>query len=356
MASDLPPGLSGWRRAACLGCDRRVVQARDGCVILVGTRNASYLLTWGESPSLGHATDRDHLPDESIFLLGVAHGECLGRARTRLEEGCVRLPDDLPVVSMDPDPDLLSAPYTLHLPAQPDRCPFCDAATELTREHVLPAWYLRDALISRAGFPGEGVARPTALIVPVCRNCNNTWMSVLENDTKPILTLMMTAATGRCSPIHLTSLDQDRLAAWAVKTAYLIDAHQQPSVPSGFLQEFSLQRRPNESTMVWIASYVPEIMDRFDKRTLDLPGAAGPTRNSPNGFLVTFTIGNVLFQVMGHFNGGQARVRDGRHQYAPALFRIWPAPGSDLRWPPMRYFGRASWDGLTESIGGVPTN
>jgi hypothetical protein len=45
---------------------------------------------------------------------------------------------------------------------------------------------------------------------------------------------MADAATRGNPPIELTATDQTRLATWAVKTAYLIDAYQAPVVPRGF--------------------------------------------------------------------------------------------------------------------------
>jgi hypothetical protein len=93
---------------------------------------------------------------------------------------------------------------------------------------------------------------------------------------------------------------------------------------------------------VWVAGYTPDVAARAEKRALDFLSRGGPTRISPNGFVVTFTIFNVLFQVAGHFNGGTAVVRDGRSQYDAALFRIWPTPSTDFTWPPVVGFSRTS--------------
>jgi hypothetical protein len=138
---------------------------------------------------------------------------------------------------------------------------------------------------------------------------------------------------------------------WAVKTAYLIDAYQAPVIPRGFLHELALQRVPNAWTVVWVGGYTPDVALRAHRRTLDFPITTGePTNNSPNAFVITFTILNVLFQVVGHFNGGTWSLRDDRRQYDEALFQIWPAAAPELSWPPRLGFSRMSWDDLVASI------
>ena len=59
--------------------------------------------------------------------------------------------------------------------------------------------------------------------------------------------------------------------------------------------------------MVWVAGYTPRDAARAHKRAMDFLMKNGErTTNSPNGFVVAFKILNVLFQVVGHFNGRQA--------------------------------------------------
>jgi len=347
----MPGGMPGWKRAACLGCGRRIVQARHGWVGIGGTRTGSYVLTWGAEPLLARATDPDRVPDEPLYLLGVAHHGCVERARARLETGTAVLAEGLPILDVEQGAHLPEVGYRLHLPLRSNACPFCDSSTDLTDEHVWPRWYSKELQERGATPAGDNVRRGRIdLTVPVCGTCNNTWMSVLETDTSPLLTDMMRAGMGESGPIRITFEQQARLATWAVKTAYLLDVQRQPTVPRGFLNEFALQRAPNESTIVWVAGYTPDVAARSAKRALDFQFRGGPTRNSPNGFVVTFTIFNVLFQVVGHFNGGPAVMSGVRRRYESALFRIWPAPGADLIWPPSVAFSRISWDDLTASI------
>ena len=189
------------------------------------------------------------------------------------------------------------------------------------------------------------------ITVPVCRSCNNTWLSQLENDTKPLLISITDAALRGIPPLSLTPADQRVLATWAVKTAYLIDAYQRPIIPRGFIHELALQRVVNDWTWVYLAGYTADTAARAERRSRDFRLRDGePTKNSPNGFVVTFAILNILFQVVGHFNGGDTELQDSRHQYDACLFRIWPASATALPWPPALGFSRKSWDDLVASI------
>ena len=144
LVGRVPPGIPGWRNAPCLGCGRKVIQSRDGWVTVGGTRSGSYLIVWGVTPLLSHSTDPSRVPDEKLFMLGVAHRGCIDKARYRLENGSVILPDDLPDLEIEMGDQVPRAPYTLDKPAEVDACPFCDSRIGLTREHVWPTWYSRE--------------------------------------------------------------------------------------------------------------------------------------------------------------------------------------------------------------------
>src|SRR4051812_20705575 len=110
-------------------------------------------------------------------------------------------------------------------------CMFC-GQNKRSREHVWPRW-LSKALPSGVptDFQSMSYDRANNLIgtrpfqvrhdieekvrVP-CEQCNNGWMSVLENEVKPVLTPMM-----RNEPVNLDRHDMDVLATWAVKTAFM---------------------------------------------------------------------------------------------------------------------------------------
>ena len=74
--------------------------------------------------------------------------------------------------------------------------------------------------------------------------------------------------------------------------------------------------------MVWVAGYTPRDAARAHKRAMDFLMKNGEiSTNSPNGFVVTFTIFNVLFQVVGHFNGGPATLMTAGRSTVRPCFR-----------------------------------
>lgn len=329
-----------------------MVQRRDGWVTVGGTRNGTYLVYWGDTPRLCYATDPANFPAGQVFMLGVAHKNCIGKARLRIQSGDVHLPDELPDLLLEQGTHIRLPPHTLDRPTEAGLCPFCDAKWGLTEEHIWPGWYSDELQRRGAALNPNEVVRNNRIeiTVLVCGECNHNWMSVLENDCKGILTRMFDSAI--CgTPVELTVAQQERLATWAVKTAYLIDAYQAPVIPRGFLQELALQRTPNPWTVIWVGGYTPDVASRADRRTMNYLTTTGePTLNSPNAFAITFTIMNVIFQVTGHFNGGSATLRDHRKQYNEALFRIWPDRGEPLSWPPQVGFSGASWEDLIASM------
>jgi hypothetical protein len=270
-------------------------------------------MLWGAMPRRAHATDTGCVPDEKLFVLGIAHQRCIDATRARLEAGSVRLPAELPALEIEQGDHVPLPPYTLNKPAEISACPFCDSLDGFTREHVWPGWYSKELQARGAILTGDIIVNNRIEVtVPVCGDCNNTWMSVLEGDAQQLLLSMANAATGSRPPVKLSADNQARLATWAVKTAYLIDAYQAPVVPRGFLHERALQRVPNAWTVVWVGGYTPDVPLRAEKRALDFPTTTGePTNNSPNAFAITFTILNTLFQIVGHFNGGTWSLRRG---------------------------------------------
>src|SRR4051794_2751172 len=110
-------------------------------------------------------------------------------------------------------------------------CIFC-GGTPVTAEHVWPNW-------ARRKLPQDVVAEHTVIaetpdgttsdtfrqrvfeqrVKVVCGECNNGWMSRLEQTNKPFLE---SALDGRGRALHCDG--QRSLAAWAYKTALVINA------------------------------------------------------------------------------------------------------------------------------------
>src|SRR4051794_22635176 len=115
--------LPGSRRAPCLGCGKPVVTARHAHVPIGGRRDGSLLIEIDMEPLVSNSNDPDALFDaDDLYLLGVAHRDCIVEARRRLIALDVELPEDLPRLLVDDD---VAGLPLLHRPPTLDQCPFC---------------------------------------------------------------------------------------------------------------------------------------------------------------------------------------------------------------------------------------
>lgn len=119
----------------------------------------------------------------------------------------------------------------------PDRtCVFCHAPiTKATasREDTVPKWLQSYLGIATSSVEptlttpsGEQLAQRVhpvdqLLTGRVCKECNNGWMSDLENAAKPVIADLI-SGEGRLQA--LVRADRQVLSRWAVKTAFMLDA------------------------------------------------------------------------------------------------------------------------------------
>jgi hypothetical protein len=319
--------LPGSRRSVCLGCGYRVVTARDSHCRFVGKRDGSVLLALDAKPLTAFATDIDRVFEPGLLLLGVAHRDCVSEARRRLEAQQVKLPEDLPRVMADEQAGDLPQ---LHLPPGADACAFC-GSPPTTDEHVWAKW-ISDELRRNGSFliqSDHGPRRQPSIniTVPVCATCNNRWLSVLENDVRPVLAPLVRGERMRLLSVE----DQRLLATWGVKTALLLDLSTgSPVVPAGFFHDFRLRRCPLESHFVWLGAYGGSNRAVWaSHRGLQLGASPG---EPPLGFVTTFTAFRVIFQVVGQFATGGATIQDDR-LWSAGLHQIWPVGNEPIKWP-----------------------
>ena len=229
--SDLPPGIPGWRRAFCLGCDGRIIANRDAYVTFSGSRDGAVLIVVGAEPQRMFATQPEADARPEKYLLGVAHRGCVDQARNRLEAGEVTLPGSLPTLEVGPDPGEAGC---LGLRPAADSCPFCGDCEEMSDEDVYPKWVSKHFARHYGGFSvgtpfGQRATATLKITAPIGRACNNTWLSVLENDVKAVMTPMIDGPEPGEPPCRtLTPAQQRLLATWAVKTALMFDLHAGP--------------------------------------------------------------------------------------------------------------------------------
>jgi hypothetical protein len=275
------------------------------------------------------ATDSRSIPASGIVSLGLVHHDCVDTAFRRLMAGQVRLAPSLGEVTVS-HPDELPP---IHLPPGPDDCLFCDRldGARLTDEHVWSEWFQKALFARGARFPSYGRGKETSPLGPtvrVCTDCNNQWMSVLENDAKPLILDMWRR------PMTLDPSEQEVLAAWATKTAIVLDAMDGPTIPHYFGHDLRVNRRPFAGVWVWatmVAGPPPNKLAAW-LPPLRLAAKGQQPPEDPNGVCVTFTVHRVAFQVLLTFHGGRFDAAL-RHDVASQLTPLWPPDGTTRAWP-----------------------
>ena len=119
-------------------------------------------------------------------------------------------------------------------------CEKLSAEASRTREHILPQW-----LASEVEMPGVSLKHyrhdeseqrddllrdhslKTFVVKNVCATCNNGWMSRLESQSKPILSGLMNL---KSTLLQLSDGDRATIAAWAIKTAFMIASAQETKI------------------------------------------------------------------------------------------------------------------------------
>lgn len=322
-----------WRRLSCLGCTETVKRNRDSWVEVVGSRSGTWILAIGTSA--GRMTGDAYPPPSGmeLFLLGVAHLKCLDLTRGRLRNQEVELADWLPSVVLDEDRSEESL-GDVHLPTRLGTCPFCqNYVGRSTDEDIFPLWLLRE-LQNRGARARQGdkiLKRLPRVTVAVCSDCNNRWMSTLENDTKE---LMLSLIDHR-RPI--SPAEQSLLALWATKMAILFDVYTgSPVLPRGFGHDLRIRRQPHHGSFVWMAAAA----ELSNVLAVEPRLIYADDSDEVIAFCVTFAIVRVAFQVFIPINEGDlAPLND----FQKSIVRIWPPTGELIDWSPTYYLDDAAF-------------
>jgi hypothetical protein len=222
------------------------------------------------------------------------------------------------------------------------KCIFCDEIVD-SREHVWPEWVLERLPPQKiSGFVGRHknlkFSREFTVGCVCQRRCNGGWMSELERANIPILGEALMDKS-----MFLDSLQQRTIAAWAVKTAMVLEA----TIPGTEFTFYSASERQNmrsswsipERTAVWLGRYLGVGLGAWQSGLLghypDDPGRY-PIRAS------TILMGSLVIQVL------CGRVPDKhRHPTVPIspaqgpwneiLVEAWPST-RQIYWPPVLAF------------------
>jgi hypothetical protein len=229
-------------------------------------------------------------------------------------------------------------------------CVFCGRGPT-TKEHVYPAW-LRDAM------PIAGLYRTTdANGQPLweqgtfdiqakvaCATCNSGWMSDLEGACGALLVNPMLYGSG----VTLNVEQQRSVALWAIKTAVVLETYRKART-FAYLPEWHARWMPRTRASGERADPPAGISVVTFGRQLDFRDEGIEhfavhrslgliTREPPNdskGYVATFVVGYVGFQVFGVNiqTGGLPGI-----WYGPWVTErtipLWPPVGVPVTWPP----------------------
>jgi len=179
----------------------------------------------------------------------------------------------------------------------------------------------------------------------VCARCNNRWMSRLEAAAQPILRTLI-----RGLPSSLTPDNQETLAAWSVKTAYMFRYAVRPvrPVPQPWRDMFYADRSLPPSTHVWFGRYGGDAVCRAWTTPLILKVPSRP-HESREGELFTLALGQAVMQVAFiDYDGLQGTIvpPDGAERL---IMQIWPTCGSQ-HWPPPMAFTDTGLEDYSRSL------
>lgn len=236
------------------------------------------------------------------------------------------------------------------------RCLFCCAIANSV-EDAWPRWITnqfkgkRPAAVQaeRAGIrlPSWNVHQPTLKIRCVCDQCNNGWMSRLENRVQPLLQPLVTGESG--------SLDmggQTEIAIWAVKTAMVLEG-MDPAEKRGYSQ-FQRECLRLRATIPWRTSIWLAASDAPDWFMSTKNRHTGETPEGISGVSITMAFAHAVLQILtirvpedvGPKTEVTTDVRQG--PWSQLTIQIWP-PRAEVRWPPsMGLNGEAGFDALAE--------
>lgn len=232
-------------------------------------------------------------------------------------------------------------------------CVFCGGAG-LTKEHVWPSWlkyvfYMAGPEIVHELLDRNGqlvrLRRSVSLdaqVRRVCGDCNNGWMSRMEDATRPVLEPLI-----RGEPITLSADHQEVLAKWLTKTGMMLElATHDPTIPSDNYQSFRSRGDPPDFTVVLLSSIADEKGPVLSYMKQDGPLYLRPkvltdgplegiakahTAQRTNCYLQTFRLGSFVGQLFWTESTDLARIFEANELSSWHIW-AWPNPVAQT-WP-----------------------
>jgi hypothetical protein len=240
-------------------------------------------------------------------------------------------------------------------------CIFCGRDDiKITKEHVFPDWLSKmfpdNVFAINEGINADGKVayRYRSKMFQhtmncVCIDCNNTWMSNIENEAKHILIKMLNAKN-----FVLDKKSQRRIANWGMKTILVLNHNnpappESPYIPREHYQTFFEAKGVSAGNVMLLGSFEKRAYqggDRIASNLIDVvtnlrvPKEVAPhveARIAGGGriYYATLNLGNIVFQLVGNnvFDGTDHKLE---LIVQPEPMRILNPFHTKIRWP-LRY-------------------
>jgi hypothetical protein len=226
-------------------------------------------------------------------------------------------------------------------------CIFCARRAD-SDEDVIPKWIPRllrkqegervPMRTSRFGHkPHEQLAGESIQKVgSVCDQCNNGWMSRLEEKVKPILKPMMLG-----NAVTLTAQQQERITTWMTKCAMMYESMATGEVFFNGLDRHHFWKTgsPLDSTAVWLGQYTGGIRIIANYRLLSRQQNPG---GSVKILVLTLVLGKLALQLTTargtHVIPKIELPTMDLENTQDLLVQVWPMNLLGVKWPPLCSF------------------
>lgn len=233
-------------------------------------------------------------------------------------------------------------------------CIFC-GTTPTSAEHLFPAWIGR--LFKKRGIDGihrygsseKGIIREWKDVDPlqykvkaVCRNCNNGWMSDIENQALPILSQMITGKANSLNPLVLNKQTKKIISIWLVLRAIIYWQFEKelPDIPSSWVQFIKKNESCPVGWSVWIGANNGVVAPYYLEITSELEILEKDVVVVHPGLLMTGNIGNFVFKVLALINSD----RSVSYTKPDCIIRTFPSNNESVSWPPKAIMDKDSME------------
>ena len=252
--------------------------------------------------------------------------------------------------------------FTNMAPKQVQVCAFCPETANLTGEHIYADWIDRLLTHTTTHYDFTEVGPKTEQkrkyksrhlnrkFRVVCANCNNGWMSEIDNDARNTLKDVIK----HHAPVSFLRSGLGALAAFTLKNAFVADyIHDKPFFGTHARGQFKEHRQFPRGVYMWFGAVVTE---RHKRHGIYQTAYGKPSVDTPLGvqtYVCTWSAECLLLQlvatrwmnIMNLVSGSWPSLSQPAH-LNDTFTPFWPNPGR-ATWPPPRYVSHNDLDAVS---------